>query len=238
MGDTRKHRGPDHADRALFSEGRLPDLRRAVGDLSWLEERGYAEPSALKLVGDRYQLKRRQREAVRRASCSDSRRAARERTRVDPADVRGRDLCVDGFNVIITVEAALSGGALFRCRDGCLRDIASIHGSYRQVRETREAVSCVGATLASLGVGRARWYLDSPVSNSGRLGKLMRETAAVHGWSWSVELVKSPDGELVECSDPVSTSDAPVLDRVSEWFNLARTVVEAHVPGAWIVDLY
>ena len=232
MPDARRHRGPDHSDRTLFSAQRAAALRSSVEDLSWLLGHGYAEPSALKIVGDRYQLRRRQREAVRRASCSDSARASRLRRLVGIRSVTG-GVVVDGFNVIITIEAALSGGVLLGCRDGCVRDVASIHGSYRQVEETRRAVEAVGVVMA--GVGPVRWYLDSPVSNSGRLARLMRSIAEERGWPWEVELVKNPDREIVEHEDVVATSDSSVLDRCGSWINLTRTVVESQVAGAWIV---
>lgn len=235
MPDRRKHRGPDHADRTLFGEPRVPDLRSAVGDLSWLLGRGYAEPSALKIVGDRYQLRRRQREALRRAACSDMARDGRAARMAPLERMDGAGLRVDGFNVIITVEAALSDAAVFRCRDGCLRDIASIHGSYRQVEETRKAIVAIGSVIT--GVGPVCWYLDSPVSNSGRLRRLMLEEASSHGWDWDVELVKNPDSILVKQGESVATSDGPVLDACGQWVNLARAVVESQVPGAWIVDI-
>ena len=61
MGDTRSHRGPGPEDRDLFSADQLPALRHAVADLSWLLSRGYAMPSALSLVGNRFDLAARQR---------------------------------------------------------------------------------------------------------------------------------------------------------------------------------
>jgi hypothetical protein len=234
MPDSRRHRGPDHADRVLFSGARVDALRSAVDDLSWLLGRGYAERSALKIVGDRHQLRRRQREALRRAACAPAARDDRVGRMIEVASLQGGDLHVDGFNVIITVEAALSGAAVFRCRDGCLRDIASIHGSYRQVEETRCALLACGRVL---GAGPVTWYLDSPVSNSGRLARLMRTVARERSWSWEVVLVKNPDALLVEQDGAVATSDAPVLDACGQWVNLARSVVDKEVEDPWIVDI-
>ncbi len=71
MPDKRKHRGAHPDDNRLFAEDQLPSLRTAVAEYSWLLTRGYAEESALKLVGDRYDLTARQRMAVWRSSCSD-----------------------------------------------------------------------------------------------------------------------------------------------------------------------
>lgn len=237
MADTRKHRGPDHADDVLFSEKMLGRLRDGVRDLSWLLGRGYAEPSAMKLVGDRYQLKRRQREALRRAACAEADRASREARRVAPADVRGRVLWVDGFNVLITIEAALSDAVLLVCRDGCLRDIASIHGTYRQVQETREAVTILGEVIQQMAPASVRLYLDRPVSNSGRLRNLMESMARERGWPWEVHLVQDPDPVLAGVQGIVATSDGPVLDGCSSWLNLARTAVQERLPGAWFLDL-
>ena len=66
MPDSRAHRGPDPRDREAFAPSCVPALCTAVADLSWLLGRDYAPVSALKLVGDRYSLTERQRQAVRR----------------------------------------------------------------------------------------------------------------------------------------------------------------------------
>ena len=145
----------------------------AAVDLAWLFGRDYAEASSLKIVGDRYDLVARQRTALMRAVCTmeqGRRRAARE---VPMSLLRGQTILVDGYNVLTTIEAALAGGAILACYDGTYRDMASMHGSYRKVAETLPALALVGGLLADHGIG-SHWYLDSPVSNSGRLGTLMR----------------------------------------------------------------
>ena len=50
-----------------------------------------------------------------------------------------------------------------------------MHGSYRKVEETLPALRLVGKTLAHFGVADALWLLDRPVSNSGRLKKIIEE---------------------------------------------------------------
>ena len=78
--------------------------------------------------------------------------------------------------------------------------------------------------------------LDSPVSNSGRLAGIMRKLAERHRWPWQVELVPDPDAILIQAKTPIVTADSGVLDRCGTWFNLARLVVERHVPSARVVD--
>jgi hypothetical protein len=176
--DRRRHRGAHPEDARLFEAARLDALRVAVSELSWLLGRGYRMKSALKLVGDRHNLRERQRLAVSRAACAEEDCARRQASRLSGADVAGEGLVVDGFNLIILLEAALSGGVLVRGRDGCVRDLSSVHGSYRAVEETERAILLAGEALELLGPSSVEWLLDSPVSNSGRLAARVREVAA------------------------------------------------------------
>ena len=200
MPDKRAHRGPDPRDGEAFGPSAWPALRGAVADLSWLLGRGYAPVSALKLVGDRWSLTERQRQAVRRAACSDDARERRTARLVAPDSIRGKTLVIDGFNVLTTIEAALGGAVVLVCRDTTCRDIAGIHGSYRKVAETLPALERLITVLDELGIRRCRWLFDRPVSNSGRIRGVVLETAAERGADWSVELVNDPDpflGSLV-----------------------------------------
>src|SRR5215213_11677973 len=82
-------------------------LRVATAELSWLLSRGYQSRSALKLVGDRHALRERQRLAVARAACAEASLERRRASRVGERAVAGEGLVVDGFNLVITLEAAL-----------------------------------------------------------------------------------------------------------------------------------
>ena len=237
MPDRRRHRGPHPGDTRLFAPDQVPALRSAVRDLSWLLTRGYAEKSALQVVGNRYRLMQRQRAAVMRSACGDDARAGRMARELSPEDAAGRSILLDGYNVLTTVEAALAGGVLLLARDGCLRDMASMHGHYRKVEETVSALRHIGFTLAELGVTHATWYLDAPVSNSGRLARTVLDTALDPGIRWSVELVPDPDPVLAASDEVIATADSAVLDSDVRWFNLARQVVRSRTPTAWIVDM-
>ena len=237
MPDTRTHRGPHPDDARLFAAEARPTLRRAADELAWLLSRGYVNPSALKLVGDRHRLTARQRTAVERSTCSDADRARREAHRVDAREVQGRPLRLDGYNVLTTIEAALGGGVILAGRDGAYRDMASMHGSYRKVAETRPALELLGRVLAVLAPSDVLWYLDRPVSNSGRLKKIIEGLAAERAWPWSVELVPDPDALLAETPEIVATADSVILDRCRAWCNLARETITRHVPEAEVVEL-
>ncbi len=237
MPDKRTHRGPHPADEKLFNAGTIGSLRSAVADLSLLLTKGYAQKSSLKLVGDRFSLTQRQRLAVMRSACSDQQLASRKERCLELRNLAGRSLAVDGYNVLITTEAAMSGGMIFKARDGCYRDLASIHGTYRKVDETIPAVQLIGDFLAEAGVTDVHWLLDSPVSNSGRLKTLLTELAQKNGWSWQVELALSPDAALKKTDRIVASSDSVVLDDCGRWVNLATEIIRERLPAARVIDL-
>ena len=234
--DTRRHRGAHPADAELFDTEQLPKLRQAVADLCWLLSGGYNMTSALKLVGDRYGLRERQRLAVARSACSDGDRQRRKDHCVSVEQMRDQPVTVDGFNLIITVEAALSGGPLLVGVDDCIRDLSNVHGSYRSVEETERAITIIGETLQKLGPSRVNWLLDRPVSNSGRLAAKIAELAARNNWLWEVEVVFNPDAAIVASSSIAITSDSSILDRVSRWSDFKSYLVAHEIPDAWMID--
>ena len=237
MPDRRAHRGMDPQDPGLFNAGTLPGLRAAVSDLSFLFGRAYAVDSALKVVGDRYQLRARQRAAVLRSACAAERATARASRMLAPEALRGQTLCLDGFNVLTTLEVALSGGVLLIGRDGALRDIAGVHGSYRPVEETAAALELVREFTNTWGVARCEWYFDQPVSNSGRLCARVREVAERDGLAWTASVVPDPDAVLMQSAGVVASADARILDAAVRWVDLTRCVVQTRVPGAYLIDL-
>lgn len=240
MGDSRRHRGPHPLDREIFSPEWNAPLRGAVTDLSWLRTRGYAERSAIKLVGDRYRLRQRQRVAVGRCACGEAARAARSAREVDAADVVGEMLVIDGLNVITTLEVALAGGVLLLGRDGCLRDMASFHGSYRLVRETERAVEILVAMVQMMEPAETVVYIDRPVSNSGRLAELIRRAAASSRSNLRALTWDCVDETLKRAPAIVATADSAVLDACERWLCLAKMAIEQHrleMEPLWLLDL-
>jgi hypothetical protein len=226
MPDSRAHRGPHPADAESFAPDVWPRLQAAVRDYSWLLTRGYAEPSAIKVVGDRHNLHQRQRMAVVRSACTDQALQVRRVKQIPPERATQQSLWIDGFNVLTTTEVALGGGVILAARDGCYRDIAGVHGTYRKVEETRPAIEWVGRILFQMHLRDCVWLLDSPVGNSGRLGKLLLEISVEKNWKWAVRVVRNPDAELIATDRLVATADSAIIDGCGRWVNLARLVID------------
>ncbi len=237
MPDTRTKRGPHPKDRDCFAPHAVPTLRNATADLSWLLSRGYSARAATKLVGDRYGLRDRQRKALQRCAASDEECEQRRRRQVGAGALGGEVVAVDGYNVLLSLEAALCGGVLLLGRDGAFRDIAAMSRHYRRVHATAPAIRLLADFFEETGCAEIHWYLDRPVSNSGRLKKLIDGEVGGRPTPWQVELIHHTDRTLAESPHIVATADSAILDRCSRWVNLARILISRAVPEAWIVDL-
>lgn len=117
-----------------------------------------------------------------------------------------------------------------------LRDLAGLRGTYSVIRETEAALDLVGRCFRDLSVPEAVFYLDRPVSNSGRL----RSRILAHARDWGipvrVELVPNSDVVLAPMARVV-TGDSVILDRCGSWLNLSRKIVGDYIGGAWIINL-
>ena len=237
MPDKRTHRGKHPEDDRLFDPSCQPAITQAAAELNWLLSRGYAEKSALKLVGDRHNLTQRQRLAVMRCTCSDDQLKSRRQKQVQPASLSGKSLMLDGYNVITTIETALAGGVVLIARDGSIRDIAGVHGTYRKVHESIPAINLILQYTIQIGISQCQWYLDKPVSNSGRLKNMILEIASQSNCNCHVDVVNNPDDILADADNVVATSDSVILDKCKNWLNLSAQIIEQSIPDAFLVDL-
>jgi len=226
MTDQRKHRGPHPDDAALFASVQHETLRTATEQLSWLLTRGFTEKSALKLVGDRHELRERQRTAVKRCSCTDQQAVTRQEKQIPVDQLHGVHIEIDGFNLLTTIEASLASGVLIIGRDGVLRDMASMHGSYRKVAETLHAIDDISEAFQAWDIASVKWYFDKHVSNSGRIKTILEEYDRAWNQNWTVELVPDPDPVLAESREIIATADSEILDHTQRWVNAAYEIVK------------
>lgn len=231
-----RHRGKNPEDEELLTSQQIILLKKAVEDLSYLYTRCYSEKIALKIVGDHYQLKNRQRLIIQRAVCSDTSLEIRIKNEVGDNIKEGERYLIDGYNLLITVESLLSGGVLICGRDSCIRDIASLHGSYHKVEETIPAIQWIGRNLSVLKPSEVIWFLDKPISNSKRLACLLRTIAREEGWNWDIEVVDNPDYEIVKRRRIAITSDSWILDKVECWFNFVARNIRQQWKNLDIID--
>ncbi len=221
-------RGYAPDDETEFGVAAVPRLRRAAQNLYYLLNQGYPVKGASVFVGNHYQLSERQRTALVRAVSSQQN--IENRGNKELSDLpEGGVVHIDGFNTIITLEVALSGSLLLKCMDNTVRDLAALRGTYRPIDKTSQAIMMIGRELEKGGIGKAVFYLDSPVSNSGRLKEQIGALLGNFPFELQLEVIHNVDVTL-ESLENVITSDAIILDKCRSWFNLNRRII-AEEPG-------
>lgn len=230
-------RGFTPEDSKNFSIENIKKLKIAQEEIQWLLDRGYKIKSIIELVGNHHQLSARARTALQRTTSSTVDYEKRKSTMLSFECAKEGCLFVDGFNLIITLEVALSGSPILLSKDGVLRDLAGLRGTYKLIDKTDIALDLMGKTLKELSVPMIKFYLDSPVSNSGRLKSKILECSESWGVPVEVELISNVDVVLSEM-ERIVTGDSIILNGCTSWFNLTRKIVNDHIQDAWIIDLH
>lgn len=238
-------RGFEESDRRDFGLDALATLARASFELSWLLDRGYPRDTARGFVGDRYQLTARQRLFLARAVSGGEAACRRQEKRLAKSEIAGKHVLVDGFNAIVTLEVALSGGPVVACEDGTVRDLAGMRGTYHPCYQTARAIRLLVGYFREAGTGRVEFLIDAPVSNSGRLRGLIEHEAADSASSADLtdaplvtaRLERDVDAALSASCDVVVTSDSVILDRCLNWSNAVAEIV-GELSDVWIVSAW
>lgn len=234
--EIKPKRGFDRADRDDFTGSALLRLKTAREELKWLLDRGYSMDTAATFTGNHHSLTARQRNAMKRSVSSTNDLKKRLKKLITPDEIRGREVLVDGFNIIITLETALSGSLLILCGDGVIRDLAGLRGTYHLIPQTDIALGLLLQSLEITGASSARIYLDAPVSNSGRLRDRIIETSS--SYHIPVEVILADDTDkAIEGKENIITGDSILLDSCASWVNLTRDIIMRSVEDPFIADL-
>ncbi len=226
MADPRAaRRGYVPDDERNFSPESIEKLRVASRHVLYLINEGYDLKQASTFVGNHFLLSERQRLAVMRSLATAEQLAMRKAKLLTAAEAAGRDVWIDGFNTVITLEVLKCDSILFSCMDGTVRDLASLRGTYRIIPETEDAVRLLFDSLEEMEIHSATVLLDQPVSNSGRLKALIAELAVEYPFDLDIQIQKDVDRELYEKENVIS-SDSIILDRCLSWINLAALCME------------
>ena len=225
-------RGYVDKDEELFGGSQRAKILSAANDARWLMNRGYSAESAITFTSNHYLLTSRQRMAIFRSILNDEDKTTRLKKEILKP---GTEVLIDGLNIIITLETALSHSLVLRGDDGVLRDVAGLHGTYRIIDKTEKAIELILQTLSNLDVRNATFILDKPVSNSGSLKQLILEISRNFNLKVVVELDMNPDQIFVDKENVIS-SDGPVILRSSSWFNLNSMIVRDMIPDTWVFN--
>lgn len=226
-------RGFVSTDSRNFGNENLEKLRRAGEEIYFLLNRDYPIKNVITFVGNHYQLSERQRTALSRIISPEKSIISRKEKELN--DISGQTVYIDGFNVIITLETAFSDSTLFRCMDGTIRDLAGLRGSYRLIDKTDIALQSLADTLENLKIQKAVFYLDAPVSNSGRLKQKILDIMSDRPFETEAFTENAVD-PILEKKSHVITADAIILDRCESWYNITDYILKK--TGCKFIDIF
>ena len=218
-------RGYVPEDERNFSAEAIQIMQTASRHVRYLINEGYGLKQATTFVGNHFLLSERQRLAVMRSLAADEQLAGRQSRQVPISDLKVKDVWIDGFNTIITLEVMLSEGLLFTCMDGTVRDLAALRGTYRLIPETSEAIRMMFKVLQEAEISKATILLDEPVSNSGRLKTMIADIGEEFSVGLDIQILRDVDRTLYG-KENVITSDSVILDHCISWINLAASCME------------
>lgn len=124
----------------------------------------------------------------------------------------GRDLFIDGYNVLITVESLLGEKPVYLCDDGFLRDVQGIFRSYRTSDLTLPALDAIFDLIASVCPAKAEVLLDQQISMSGQLAEFMRGIMAEREVPGTTRTARDVDFQLKEMDGVIATADGNIID--------------------------
>ena len=228
-------RGYVPEDERNFAPEAIHIMQTASRHVRYLINEGYDLKQASTFVGNHFLLSERQRLAIMRSLATNEQLAGRRDRQVQITDLDDKEVWIDGFNTIITLEVMFSEGILFECMDGTIRDLAALRGTYRLIPETSEAVRMMLQALQKTRISKATILLDEPVSNSGRLKALIADIGEEFAFGLDIQILRDVDRSLYG-RENVITSDSVILDHCVSWVNLAAECLKE--TGAQCVRLW
>ncbi len=187
------------------------DFLEAVDDYYYLLNRSYPERAVLKVIGDRYQLSRSQRQILFRGVAP--RHKALERKARLTADISRKAVFLDGYNVFLTVMNYLYGKILFIGNDGMMRDVGENYGKIKEKELFQRSCRLVMDVLQQDRPSAITVFLDSPVSHSAIHKQELILLLQEYHLNGEIILSRSPDYELKHLGDDcIATSDSVIMD--------------------------
>ncbi len=209
----------------MIDEERVKIIREAAKDLRYLLNRGYGKTSSLKIVGDRYGLDKKERLILFRGILPKHDADLIRSRKIDACGIRGKEVWVDGFNVLHTIEAVIKGDLIVLGDDGVIRDVSGIHGKYSPTKSTERALQTMINILKEVEASYTVILYESQISRSGEIAALTRRILKYSGVRGEARTSKTVDSELVKSGKIVATSDSIILLRCNQFFDIPGYLV-------------
>ncbi|NJD77641.1 MAG: DUF434 domain-containing protein [Candidatus Methanoperedens sp.] len=200
------------------------NLKEAAVDIRYLLDRGYRQKSVIGFVCDHYRLDEASRYILTRTILSHAVSQKRRAKFLSCESIRDSNIIIDGYNIIIGMESILEKKA-YLCDDGVIRDTRGVFRSFKISGSAEKAIDLIMLFLKEKNPAYVCFLLDSQISNSGLLAKMLREKISYYGFKGDAKTSKHVDFDLKNSKDIVASSDGVIIDEAPKLVNFLYCLV-------------
>ncbi len=195
-------------------------LDSAIKDFKYLLDRNYNKITALNLVVNHYKLGKEERNFLLRYVFSENEIKEHKSKLCSIEEINGKRIVIDGYNVLITVEAILEGKRVIRCMDGFVRDTSRIFSNYKFNKNTETAVKKILRILPRYKPKFILFVFDSQVSRSGELASYVRREIMNLSLDGDAKTSSIADSYITKLNWITLTSDSAIIENVEKVVDL------------------
>jgi hypothetical protein len=210
----------------------IEKLLKPANDIRSILRWGYPKFATIRFVADHFRLSAKERHILTRVIMPPDRTVSRAKKKIGCKETGNRDLLLDGYNVLLTVDSLLKKEPMWFCDDSYIRDTRFYFSKAKHAQDIEEALETVLDFLAETGTKTATFLLDAQISRSGELAGLIRHRMQEKGISGDARTSKHVDFDLkIEGGKPergivVASSDGIIIDSVLQVLDIPACLME------------
>lgn len=168
---------PDNFSRQDPKERLLKPARDIRSILRW----GYPKFATIRFVAEHSQLSVEERNILTRVIMPPEKVVARIRKKVACNYTNNRDLLLDGYNVLLSVDSLIRKEPMWFCDDGYIRDTRYYFRKTGHAEDVEGALDLILEFLSENSPKSVTFLFDSQISRSGELAGFIRHKLEEHG---------------------------------------------------------
>lgn len=200
-------------------------LKEAIHDLRYLLNQGYPRDSAVEFVSDHHLLKIDDRHLLTRCIFSKKEITDHSRRKINFDEACDKEIGIDGYNVLITVESILRGDRVIKCDDGFIRDLQAIFGKYSITDATNNALLEILEKFREIKPQKIFFFFDEQVSKSGELAGFVRRELDKIGIDGDAQTAKGTDAKVWD-HEISASSDRVIIERSERILDIPEAILE------------
>jgi len=211
------------------------EVLRAAEDYRYFLDRGYNPSSVLDLITSRYLLSKEERVLLYRCVHSGKDAIKIISKMVESNEIKGKELVVDGYNVILTVASGVEGRTLYLCDDTFVRDLRSVKVRNFSSSSLLTAIKLISEKVEELKPSRITLFLDRNVSWSARHAEAIKQEIPKNA---DVILASKADTSVIKEGGIASSSDYLILEKSSHVYDLAGEIIKTKYRKQLNTEIY